>query len=199
MPETGLPERSFAFAQDDIPIMRYAPSVSLAFVAGLVLLAAGQLVPSYDLSAFFNLLGGALLLVVAIRALAGWAGLHRTGAAALDSGERLLVESQGVMVQTRTLLLGWRQGPYRARLTNFRLLLSLRVFLVTTQRDVTAAWLVPARPLSVQAIEFGPSGEIALRPARRFGPRLRLWVPNPAEWQEALRESHPELLRPHGI
>ncbi len=175
--------------------MRNAPTITLAFLAGVILLAAGQVVPSYDATAFLNLLGGALLVIVAIRALAGWAGLHQQPGAALTSGEQLLLESNGVMVQTRTLLLGWRQGPYRARLTNFRLLLSLRVFLVTTQRDVTAAWLVPGRPLSLRAIELGPSGEIVLVPQRRFGPRMRLWVPNPSEWEQALRENHPELLR----
>ncbi|HEY8692852.1 MAG TPA: hypothetical protein VIR57_08940 [Chloroflexota bacterium] len=175
--------------------MRYAPSISIAFFAGVLLLVAGQLVPNYDASAFLNLLGGALLVVVAIRALAGWAGLHRTIAPNLEDGETILVQSEGVMVQTRTLLVSSRQGPYRARLTNLRLLLSLRVLMVTTQRDVTVAWLGSGRPLSVLSIEVLPSGEVVLTPERRFGPRLRFWVPNPSAWEEALRESHPELLR----
>jgi hypothetical protein len=179
--------------------MRYAPSISIAFVAGVLLLVAGQLVPNYDASAFLNLLGGALLIVVAIRALASWAGLHRTITPDLASGETILVESEGVMVHTRTLLVGSRQGPYRARLTNLRLLLSLRVFMVTTQRDVTVAWLESGRPLSVLAIDVRPSGEIVLTPERRFGPRLRFRVPNPSAWQEALRDSHPELLRQESV
>lgn len=175
--------------------MRYLPSISIAFFAGVLLLVAGQLVTNYDTSAFLNLLGGALLIVVAIRALAGWAGLHRTIAPILESGETVLVESEGVMVRTRTLLVSSRQGPYRARLTNLRLLLSLRVFMVTTQRDVTVAWLEPGRPLSVLSIDVQASGNVSLTPERRFGPRLRFWVPNPSDWQEALRNSHPELLR----
>ncbi|HVA26196.1 MAG TPA: hypothetical protein VMW62_17615 [Chloroflexota bacterium] len=175
--------------------MRYPPSISIAFFGGVALLAAGQVVPNYDASAFLNLLGGALLVVVAIRALASWAGLHRSIEPALESGESLLVESQGVMVQTRTLLVRSRRGPYRARLTNLRLLLSLRVFKITTQRDVAVAWLISGRALSVLSIEVRPSGEILLTPERRFGPRLRFWVPNPGAWEEALRASHPELLR----
>lgn len=175
--------------------MRNLPTISLAFLLGIVLLAIGQLVPNYDAPAFLSLIGGALLLIVAVRALAGWAGLHRTASPTLGSGEELLVESEGVTVQSRTLLLGWRQGPYRARLTNFRVLLSLRVFLMPTGRDVTVAWLVRGRPLSLRAVEIGSRGDISLLPARRFGPRLRMWVPNPEEWRVALHDSHPELLR----
>jgi hypothetical protein len=175
--------------------MRYAPALSVAFFAGVALLAAGQAVPNYDVSAFLSLLGGALLVVVAIRGLAGWAGLHQGQPPTLESGETLLVESQGVMVETPTLFVSSRRGPYLARPANIRLLLSLRVFMVTTQRDVTAAWLATGRPLSVRSIEVRPSGEIILTPERRFGPRSRLWVSNPSEWAEALRASHPELLR----
>jgi hypothetical protein len=179
--------------------MRYVPSLSIAFFAGVALLAAGQVVPGYDLSAFFNLLGGALLIVVAIRGLAGLAGLHHTQPPALEPGETLLVESQNVMVQAPSLLLNWRRGPYRARLTNQRLLLSLRVLLVPTQRDVTAAWLISGRPLSLLSIEVRPSGELVLTPERRWGPRLRLWVANPEDWRAALHQSHPQLLRYEGL
>ena len=175
--------------------MRYAPAISVAFFLGVALLLAGQVVPSYAASAFLNLLGGALLIVVAIRALAGWAGLHRDVPPSLEGDETVLLETQGVWVRTSTLLVGSRQGPYRARLTNRRLLLSLRVLRITTARDVTVAWLEPGRPLSLLEIEVRRSGEIRLKPERRFGPRLRLQVPNPNEWLEALRSSHPELLR----
>lgn len=175
--------------------MRYMPGIGLAFFAGVALLAAGQAVPSYDAGAFLSLLGGALLIVVAIRALASWAGLHHGSPPALDSGEDVLVECEGVMVQTRTLFVNSRQGPYRARLTNRRLLLSLRVLRISTQRDVTVAWLESGRPLSLMAVEVRPPNDVRLTPERRFGPRLRLWVPNASEWAEALRASHPELLR----
>jgi hypothetical protein len=175
--------------------MRYAPAISIAFFLGVALLAAGQIVPSYAAGAFLNLLGGALLIVVAIRALAGWAGLHRDVPPTLEGDETVLLETEGVWVRTATLLVGSRQGPYRARLTNRRLLLSLRVLRVTTARDVTVAWLESGRPLSLLSIDVRPSGEIRLTPERRFGPRLRLQVPNAAEWVEALRASHPELLR----
>ena len=175
--------------------MRYAPAISIAFFLGVVLLAAGQVVPGYGASAFLNLLGGALLIVVAVRALAGWAGLHREVPPSLEGDETVLLQTEGVWVRTTTLLVGSRQGPYRARLTNRRLLLSLRVLRVATARDVTVAWLESGRPLSLLSIEVRPSGEIRLTPERRFGPRLRLQVPNPSEWVGALRASHPELLR----
>jgi len=174
--------------------MRYVPAVSLAFCGGVALLVAGQLVPNYDASAFLNLLGGALLIVVAIRALASWAGLHREPGPILQSGETLLVESDGVMVETPTLWISSRRGPYRVRLTNLRLLVSLRVLRVTTQRDITAAWLIRGRSLSLRSIYLRPGGEIVLDPERRFGPRLRFWVSNTQEWLEALNSSHPELL-----
>src|SRR5438067_13547748 len=102
--------------------MRFLPSLSIAFFGGVALLAAGQFVPDYGFSAFFNLLGGALLVVVAIRALAGWAGLHQEWKPDLAGDETLLVESQDVQVETRPLLLGGRRGPYRARLTNRRIM-----------------------------------------------------------------------------
>jgi len=174
--------------------MRYVPSLSIAFFAGVALLVAGQIVPGDDASAFLNLLGGALLIVVAIRALASWAGLHQEWSPNLESGETLLVESQNVMVQTRPLLFGGRRGPYRARLTNRRILLSLRVFRVTTRHDVTVALFAPGQPLSVRSIEVQQSGEVNIRSARRFGARWRLFVPNPDEWRAALMDSHPELL-----
>jgi hypothetical protein len=178
--------------------MRYLPPVSLAFFGGVALLALGQVVPSYDAGAFLDLLGGALLIVVAIRALAGWAGLHREPGPLLESGETLLAESEGVMIETPTLWISSRRGPYRVRLTNLRLLVSLRVLRVTTQRDVTAAWLIPGRSLSLRSIHLRPGGEIVLEPERRFGPRLRFWVRNAREWLEALNQSHPELLRYEG-
>ena len=64
---------------------------------------------------------------------------------------------------------------------------------------MTAAWLTSGRPLSVWSIDVRSSGEVLLTPERRFGPRLRLWVSNPDEWREALRQSHPELLRYEGL
>lgn len=175
--------------------MRYLPAISVAFFLGVALLAVGQVVPNYDVSAFLNLLGGALLVVVAIRALAGWAGLHQGNAPALQSGETLLVESDGVMIEAPTLLVSSRRGPYRVRLTNLRLLVSLRVLRVTTPRDITAAWLIPGRSLSIGEILVRPGGELVVKAERRFGPRLRMWVPNPDDWAQALRQSHPELLR----
>jgi len=174
--------------------MRYVPSLSIAFFIGVALLAAGQIVPGYELSAILNLLGGALLIVVAIRVLANWAGLHQEWTPALRSGETLLVESQGVMAQTRPLLFGGRRGPYRARLTNLRILLSLRVLMIPTQHDVTVAWLAPGQPLSARSIQVRLPNEVLIQPARRFAMRWRLWVPNAAEWEQALSESHPELL-----
>lgn len=173
---------------------RFVPSLSIAFFSGVALLVAGQLVPDYAISAFLNLLGGALLVVVAIRALAGWAGLHQDWSPNLASDETLLVESPSAMVETRPLLFGGRRGPYRARLTNRRILLSLRVLLVQTRHDVTVAVLAPGQPLSVRSIQVYPSGEIVIESARRFGARWRLWVENQEEWREALNESHPELL-----
>ncbi|HEX6513269.1 MAG TPA: hypothetical protein VF157_13280 [Chloroflexota bacterium] len=171
------------------------PNIGIVFFAGVALLVAGQLVPSYDASAFLNLLGGALLVVVAFRALASWAGLHRDIPPALEPGETVLVESQGVMVQSGPRLFSTRRGPYRARLTERRLLLSLRVMMIPTQRDVTVAWLTSGLPLSVLAIELHGGGELALIPERRFGPRMRLWVGNSEDWRNALSEHHPELLR----
>jgi hypothetical protein len=175
--------------------MRGWPAVSIAFFGGIALLAAGQVVPSFAISAFFQLLGGALLVVVAIRALASWAGLHQSWTPALEAGETLLVESENVSVETRPLLFGGRRGPYRARLTNRRVLLSLRVFTVMTRYDVTVAWLDPGRPLSLVSIEVLPTGQIILRSGRRFAGAWRLWVPNVAAWREALEASHPELIR----
>lgn len=174
--------------------MRFVPSLSIAFFSGVALLLAGHLVPDYGISAFVNLLGGALLVVVAIRALAGWAGLHQEWSPNLSSGETLLVETQDAMVETRPLLFGGRRGPYRARLTNQRILLSLRVLKVQTRHDVTVAALTPGQPLSVRSIEVHPSGEVMIRSARRFGARWRLWVRNWEEWRDALNDSHPELL-----
>jgi hypothetical protein len=174
--------------------MRFVPSLSLAFFAGAALLVAGQLVSDYSISAVLNLLGGALLVVVAIRGLAGLAGLHQEWTPSLAPDETLLVESQEAMVETRPVLFGGRRGPYRARLTNQRILLSLRVLLVQTRHDVTVAVLAPGQPLSVRSIEVYPSGEIVIQLARRFGARRRLWVRNWEEWREALNDSHPELL-----
>src|SRR5579862_4748218 len=175
-------------------LMRFVPSLSIAFLSGVALLVAGQLIPDYGMSAFFNLLGGALLLVVAIRALAGWAGLHQVWSPNLSSGETLLVETQDAMVETRPVLFRGRRGPYRARLTNERILLSLRVLMVQTRHDVTVAALTPGKPLSVRSIEVHPSGEIVIQSARRFGARWRLWVRNWEEWRDALNDNHPELI-----
>ena len=171
------------------------PAVSIAFFGGVALLAIGQWVPSFAWSMFCQMLGGALLIVVAIRALASWAGLHQSWAPNLEAGETLLVESENVSVETRPLLFGGRRGPYRARLTNRRILLSLRVFTIMTRHDVTVAWLDPGKPLSASQIDVLPSGEIVVQAARRFGPKWRLWVPNVKEWREALESSHPELIR----
>jgi hypothetical protein len=174
--------------------MRFLPSLSIAFFSGLALLAAGQLVPDDAVSAFLDLLGGALLVVVAIRALAGWAGLHQEWSPKLAPGESLLVESQDVMVETRPLLFGGRRGPYRARLTTQRILLSLRLLMVQTRHDVTVAALTPGRPLSVRSIEVHPSGEIVIRPVSRWGAPWRLWVHNWEEWRDALNSTHRDLL-----
>lgn len=173
--------------------MRYAPALSVAFFAGIALLAAGQYVRSFQASAVLTLLGGTLLIVVAIRALASLAGLHQEWSPKLDSGETLLVESDNVTVHTRRWLFGARRGPYRARLTNHRVLLSLRVMMITTRHDVTIGWLDPGRPTSVRRIEF-MGAEVLIQPERRFASRWRLWVPNAGAWREALAGAHPELL-----
>ncbi len=173
------------------------PAVSAAFFVGVALLFVGELMPNYDASAVLSLLGGALLVVVAIRVLASWAGLHQRGEPALAQGETLLVESQGVTIEAPTLIVSSRRGPYRVRLTNERLLVSLRVMRIPIQRDLTAAWLTSGKPLSVRDIRINGT-EIALTPERRFGPRLRMWAPNAQEWAEKLREHHPELLRYEG-
>jgi len=175
--------------------MRQWPTLSIAFFGGVLLLALGQIVPSFAASAVLQLTGGALLVVVAIRALASWAGLHQSWAPQLEAGETLLLESENVSVETRPLLFGGRRGPYRARLTNRRLLLSLRVFTIMTRHDVTVAWLEPGKPLSASSIEVLPNGRIRVSAARRFGASWTLWVPNASEWREALEASHPELIR----
>ncbi|GEM_PF-3206708 len=188
--------------------MRFEPALTAAFLTGLALLAAGQLVSAYELSAVFSLVGGALLIVVAIRGLAGLAGLHHAPEPRLAPGERVLVETPDAMVRNGSLLLANR-GPYRARLTNRRILLSLKVAFVITQHDVTVGWLGPGKPLSIRSIEVLPddppvgeqpsdregSGELRLTPWRRFGPRWRLWLPNAGAWKHALEESHAGLLR----
>ncbi|HEU0168533.1 MAG TPA: hypothetical protein VFS62_12210 [Chloroflexota bacterium] len=173
---------------------QFAPALGVAFVAGLGLLIAGQLVSDPQLAAALSLLGGALLIAVAIRALAGLAGLHRTPAPALQSGETLLLEEQDVRVRTGFGMWGSWRGTYRARLTNRRIMLSLRVFLVTTNRDVTVAWLEPGQVLSLARVEIDAQN-VRLVPARRFGSAWTLRVGDPGAWRAALLEAHPELLR----
>jgi len=173
--------------------MRYVPALSIAFFAGIALLAAGQTVPSYQLSAALSLVGGALLIVVAIRGLAGLAGLHQHWTPDLQAGETLLVESHNVMVRTRSWLFRTRRGPYRARLTNRRVLLSLRVMTILTRHDVTVAWLDPGRPTSVRSFTVSAS-EVIIQPERRFASGWHLWLPNADEWREALARERPYLL-----
>ncbi|MBV8085187.1 MAG: hypothetical protein JO247_10270 [Chloroflexi bacterium] len=173
---------------------QFAPALSIAFFAGLGLLIAGQMVGDPQLAAPLSLLGGALLIAVAIRALAGLAGLHRPMAPALQTGETLLLEEQNVRVRTGFGLWGSWRGTYRARLTNRRILLSLRVFLVTTNRDVTVAWLEAGQVLSLARIEIDGQN-VRLVPARRFGSGWILRVSDPEAWRAALADAHPELLR----
>jgi hypothetical protein len=112
----------------------------------------------------------------------------------LQTGETLLIEDRDVRVRTRFGLWGSWRGTYRARLTNRRILLSLRVFLVTTNRDVTVAWLEPGQVLSLDRIEIHRQ-DVRLVPARRFGSAWTLRVGDPEAWRAALMQAHPELLR----
>ena len=174
---------------------KYLPALSIVFLLGIAMLAVGQAVPDYQVSEVLSLIGGALLIVVAIRALASLAGLHQGSQPRLDSGEQLLVESDNVWAQTRTWIFRSRRGPYRARLTSDRILLSLNVMRVLTRHDVTVAWLRPGRPQSVRAIRIRGS-QVSVEPWRRLAGAWLLTVPNGEEWERALASSHPELLLP---
>ncbi|MDE3078239.1 MAG: hypothetical protein KGJ86_22675, partial [Chloroflexota bacterium] len=177
-------------------MLNHPAAVPLAFLIGLTLFLAGQFMPGAEAAAACSFLGGALLIVVAIRALARMAGLHQQTPAHLEPGEQLLVESQEVSVETRALLLRGRRDHYRARLTNRRVLLSLKVWWVNTSRDVTIGSFAAGLPTSLRNVQVLPDGaanplpvgeafsaghrspgRVVLTPAHRRGAHWTLYVP----------------------
>ena len=178
-----------------------APTV---LAVGLALLVLGQLTAAADVAAAASLLGGALVLVVAIRVLARLGGLHEHGPH-LGAQEELLLETPGVRAERRFPLLGIRRGVYRARLTNRRILLSLMLWRVMTNRDVTIATFEGPAVTALRGVDILPSGsgpamngdvpgQVILRPRHRRAPIWTLHVPNANRWQAALGGLHPELL-----
>ena len=198
---------------------RFSSTLAITAALGVLGVIAGSLVPSAEWSTALSLLGGALLIAVAIRVLAALAGLHAEAEPALRPGEKLLTQSfNATLLGHSPAVWGPSWGAprtYRATLTTERILLSVRIWGITTGRDATIASLLPGQPLSLQSIdvkleprflqkpdgavsELSPAetpGNITLKPVRRFGPRWKLRLADAGRWALALEETHPELLR----
>ncbi|MGH2364414.1 MAG: hypothetical protein ACRDHX_07160 [Chloroflexota bacterium] len=185
-------------------MLNHAAAARTVLVMGLVLLVIGRLTASANVAVAASLLGGALVLAVAIRVLAGLGGLHEHGPH-LAAREELLLETPAVSAERRFPLLGTHRGVYRARLTNRRILLSFMWWRVRTNRDVTIATFAGPAATALRGVEIltsasGPAvngdvpGQVILRPRHRRAPSWTLHVSNANRWREVLAGRYPELL-----